>query len=135
MEKEKYSILVVDDDPKIVELLRVNLVANDYDVDVAYDGEEAIAKVINQGGSRPDLIILDLMLPKKDGFEVARTIKEKKSLADIPIIILSAKDKPLDKIEGLLINDVDYYLTKPIEMEDLMIHIFKALDKKSKQKM
>ncbi len=130
MEKEKYNILVVDDDPRIVELLRVNLAANDYNVDVAYDGEEAIAKVLNKGVSRPDVVILDLMLPKKDGFEVARAIKEKECSANIPIIILSAKDKPLDKIEGLLVNNVDYYLTKPIEMETLMIYILKALDKK-----
>ena len=130
MEKEKSIILVVDDDHRIVELLRVNLEAYNYKVDVAYDGEQAIAKVWNTGMDRPDLIILDLMLPKKNGYEVAKEIKGRKEISNIPIIMLTAKDQPLDKIEGLIGSEVDYYLTKPIDIDDLLIHVLKALSSK-----
>jgi two-component system alkaline phosphatase synthesis response regulator PhoP len=132
MEKQKYKILVVDDDPKIVEFIRVNLEAEDYTVDIAYDGEQALEKVINRGRDRPDLIILDLMLPKLDGYEVAREIKGKEMLSDIPIIMLTGKNRPLDKIEGLINAGVDYYFTKPININDLLIHIFKVLTEKNK---
>ncbi|OGS43327.1 MAG: hypothetical protein A2539_10595 [Elusimicrobia bacterium RIFOXYD2_FULL_34_15] len=131
MENEKSRILVVDDDPKIVELLRVNLEAGNYTVDVAYDGESALEKVWNQGYNRPDLIILDLILPKLDGYKVAKKIKEKKEISNIPIIMLTGKDKPLDKIEGLISSEADYYLTKPIDISDLMIYVIKALSKKN----
>ncbi|MDD5687407.1 MAG: response regulator [Elusimicrobia bacterium] len=132
MEKQKYKILIVDDDPKIVEFIRVNLEGEDYEVDIAYDGEQALEKVINQGRERPDLIILDLMLPKLDGHEVAKRIKGKEMLSDIPIIMLTGKDRPLDKIEGLINTGVDYYFTKPININDLLIYIFKILSEKNK---
>jgi len=130
MTKEKPNILIVDDDPVIIELLKVNLESEDYNVDVAYDGEEALNKVWNQGTKRPDLVILDLMLPKIDGYKVAREIKSKKEISNIPIIMLTGKVKPLDKIEGLIGSEADYYLTKPIDMSDLMIYVYKALSMK-----
>lgn len=132
MPKEKYNILIVDDDPKIVEFLRVNLAAEDYKVDVAYDGEQALEKVWNCGSNRPDLVILDLMLPKLDGYAVARQIKAKKAIKDIPIIMLTAKNKPLDKVEGLIVSEADYYLTKPVDINDLLVYVFKILSKKDK---
>ncbi|MDD5686881.1 MAG: response regulator [Elusimicrobia bacterium] len=131
MEKEKSIILVVDDDKKIVELIRVNLEGAGYEIDIAYDGEQALEKVWNKGSQRPDLIILDLMLPKLNGYEVAKQIKSKKQISDIPIIMLTAKNQPLDKMEGLLGSEVDYYLTKPIDINDLLIHVMKALSKQS----
>ncbi|HAM39461.1 MAG: hypothetical protein A2474_05305 [Elusimicrobia bacterium RIFOXYC2_FULL_34_12] len=130
MENEKKKILIVDDDPKIVELISVNLKSGGYEVDTAYDGESALEKIWNKGIDRPDLIILDLILPKLDGYKVARKIKEKKEISDIPIIMLTGKDQPLDKIEGLIGSDADYYLTKPMNIDDLMIYVMKALSKK-----
>ena len=132
MNEYKPNVLIVDDDPMIVQFLKVNLEAEDYNVDVAYDGEEALSKVFNKGSNRPDLVILDLMLPKVDGYKVAREIRKKKAISDIPIIMLTAKDQPLDKIEGLIGSDADYYLTKPVNIGDLLIHVYKALSKKEK---
>src|SRR3989339_567037 len=131
MENEKKKILIVDDDPKIVELISVNLKSGGYEVDTAYDGESALEKIWNKGIDRPDLIILDLILPKLDGYKVAKKIKEKKEISNIPIIMLTGKDKPLDKIEGLISSEADYYLTKPIDISDLMIYVIKALSKKN----
>jgi len=113
-----------------VELISVNLKSGGYEVDTAYDGESALEKIWNKGIDRPDLIILDLILPKLDGYKVARKIKEKKEISDIPIIMLTGKDQPLDKIEGLIGSDADYYLTKPMNIDDLMIYVMKALSKK-----
>ena len=124
MEKEKRRILIVDDDPKMVELLRDHL-DKDYKIDIACDGEEALAKTINLGSDRPDLIVLDVILPKINGHEVAKIIKENESCKSIPIIMLSSMDQPLDKITGLVNSKADYYLTKPINMSDLLVLILK----------
>lgn len=130
MDKVKYKILLVDDDPKIVELLKVNLESADYEVDTAYDGEEAISKIFKHNKNMPDLVILDLILPKISGYEVARQIKLKRETSKIPIIMLTGKNKPSDKMEGLISGKADYYLTKPIDINDLMIYILKTLSGK-----
>lgn len=131
MKKEKTKILLVDDDPKIIELLKVNLESENYEIDIAYDGEQALAKIWDKGVGRPDLIILDLMLPKMDGYNVARKIKSRNSTSNIPIIMLTGRNNPLDKIEGLINSEADYYFTKPVDINDLLIRIFKILSVKS----
>jgi len=115
------TILVVDDEPSMVKGLRFNLEQQEgFNVDDAFDGEEALNK-FNEG--KYDLILLDLMLPKIDGMEVCQRIR---SVSDVPIIMLTAKDSDIDKIMGLEYG-ADDYLTKPFNMLELKARIKSVL--------
>lgn len=109
-------ILVVDDEKPIVEILKVNLVKSGYRVICAYDGEEAVKKARNE---EPDLILLDVMLPKQDGFTVCKKIRETSS---VPIIMLTAREEEVDKILGLELG-ADDYMTKPFSLRELMARV------------
>ncbi|TMK18558.1 MAG: response regulator [Actinobacteria bacterium] len=110
-------VLVVDDDRVIQQLLQVNLELEGYDVvATASDGNEALDKVASL---KPDLVILDIMMPKMDGLEVTRRLKAQPKLAKIPIILLSARAQDLDIREGLDIG-ADAYLTKPFDPVELL---------------
>ncbi|OHB83848.1 MAG: DNA-binding response regulator [Planctomycetes bacterium RBG_19FT_COMBO_48_8] len=112
----KRKILIIEDDKDIVEMLDYNLKEEGYDTISALNGEEGIALA---GKERPDLIILDIMLPIMDGFEVCRTLKNDDKLAHIPIIILSAKSQETDKVVGLELG-ADDYVTKPFSPRELI---------------
>ena len=122
------KVLIVDDEPGIVELLSVSLKGSGYQVDTACDGQEALDKLA-RGKPKVDVIILDVMLPKLNGYEVARRIKADKKTSDIPIIMLTAKDQPLDKVIGLVDCEADYYFTKPLDMNNFLIHVMKVSGK------
>lgn len=113
------KILVVDDERPIVEILQYNLEKEGYHVITAFDGEEALNKVETES---PNLIVLDIMLPKKDGFAVCREIR---SSFDIPIIMLTAKEMEMDKVLGLELG-ADDYVTKPFSAREVTARI-KAL--------
>jgi two-component system KDP operon response regulator KdpE len=113
---DKKRILIVDDDPAILRLLSTNLKARGYEVTTATDGEEALEAVQKDF---IDLMILDLMMPKIDGIEVCRRIRE---WSDIPIIILSARGDENDKVKCLELG-ADDYLTKPFGIAELMARI------------
>jgi two-component system KDP operon response regulator KdpE len=113
---DKKRILIVDDDPAILRLLSTNLKARGYEVVTANNGEEALEALQNEF---VDLIILDLMMPKIDGVEVCRRIRE---WSDVPIIILSARGDEKDKVKCLEIG-ADDYLTKPFGIAELMARI------------
>jgi two-component system, cell cycle response regulator len=108
-------ILVVDDNPDNLEIISTRLRFRGYAVEVAERGEEAIAKVHEAG---PDLILLDIMMPDMDGYEVARRIRSEENLAYIPIIVVTARDSTEDKVTGLDAG-ADDYLTKPINFPEL----------------
>ncbi|MDR0298932.1 MAG: response regulator YycF [Streptococcaceae bacterium] len=110
------KILVVDDEKPISNIIKFNLEKEHYDVVTAFDGEEAI-EVFE--AEQPDLILLDLMLPKKDGIEVAREIRK---TSDVPIIMVSAKDSEIDKVVGLNVG-ADDYVTKPFSNAELLARI------------
>jgi len=110
------KILVVDDEPHIVELVKYNLLQEGYDVLTAYDGSEA---VVRSRQERPDLIILDIMLPYVDGLEVCRQIRRESS---VPIIMLTAKDGELARVVGLEIG-ADDYVTKPFSPRELVARV------------
>jgi len=110
------TILVVDDEKHIVELAKLYLQKEGYRVEDAYDGIEALAKIRSQ---QPALVVLDLMLPEMDGWEVCRRIREE---SDIPIIMLTARGDDVDKIVGLEIG-ADDYLTKPFNPRELVARI------------
>jgi two-component system OmpR family response regulator len=110
------KILVVEDDPNILEALRYNLGKEGYDTFTAVDGVQALEAA---RASKPDLIILDIMLPKMSGFEVCRILRNEKA---VPIIMLTARDDEIDKVTGLDLG-ADDYMTKPFSMRELMARI------------
>lgn len=112
----KRKILIIEDDRDIVEMLDYNLKEEGYETVSALNGEQGIALA---GKERPDLIILDIMLPIMDGFEVCRALKNDDSVAHIPIIILSAKSQETDKVVGLELG-ADDYVTKPFSPRELI---------------
>ena len=115
----RVRILVVDDEPDILELIRYNLTRNNYDMTGVASGEEAFASVRT---SPPDLVVLDLMLPGVDGLEVCRRLKNDARTASIPVIILSAKGEEADVVTGLELG-ADDYLTKPFSPRVLLARI------------
>lgn len=108
------KILVVDDDPMILKLVQSRLEANQYTIVTAGDGDEALIKV---GTEKPDLIILDIQMPKMDGYTFLRELKKSKDHKNIPVVVLTAKDKMQDlfKLEG-----VKNYIVKPFETKELL---------------
>jgi two-component system, cell cycle response regulator len=108
-------ILVVDDHPDNVEIINVRLSSRGYEIETASNGEEALHQV---GESPPDLILLDVMMPLMDGYEVSRRIKNDPVLPFIPIILVTARDSTQDKVEGLDAG-ADDYLTKPVNFAEL----------------
>lgn len=111
-----YKVLLVDDDKEIVDMLKQRLTREDYDVVVAYDGEEALSKVEKDN---PDVIILDLILPKMNGFEVLKQIRERFKDKWRPVIILSGQ-QDLDSVKQGYALEADHYLTKPCTMDNLL---------------
>ena len=116
-------VLVIDDEKTLVKALTFNLEKEGYRVEQAYDGEEALQKVFTVS---PDIVVLDLMLPLIDGFEVCRRIRKK---LDIPIIMLTARGEDIDKVLGLELG-ADDYLTKPFNSRELVARI-KAILRRS----
>ena len=109
-------ILVVDDEQSIVDILKFNLAREGYKVIEAYDGEEGYMKAVSE---KPDLILLDVMLPKMDGFDVCKKIRE---ISSVPIIMLTARDEEIDKVLGLELG-ADDYMTKPFGVRELMARV------------
>ena len=110
------TVLVIDDEQPIVEILKFNLTKEGYTVLEAYDGATGLDLALTQN---PDLVLLDVMLPKMDGFEVCRKIREKSST---PIIMLTAKEEEVDKVLGLELG-ADDYMTKPFSVRELTARV------------
>ena len=119
----KPRILVVDDEPEAVELVEFNLKQSGYAVITAADGAEALKKA---RGQTPDLIVLDVMLPEMDGFEICKTLRLDPATAKIPILMLTAKAAEIDRVLGLELG-ADDYLTKPFSPRELLLRIKKIL--------
>ncbi len=118
------KILIVDDEEKIRELIKINLEIVGYECYEAEDGFKALELVES---IKPDLVLLDVMMPIKDGYEVADTLVKK----NIPVIFLSAKDSTIDKVKGLKIG-ADDYITKPFETVELLARIEAVLRRTGK---
>jgi len=124
----KKRILLVDDEVDFVEMLRTRLEDNNYEVIVAYDGEEGLERAEKE---EPDLIILDVMLPRINGFDICRKLKIDENFKDIPIILLTAKFQPSDIKFGEAMG-ADSYITKPFEPQVLLVKMRELLDKKKR---
>ena len=123
---DKKKILVVDDEQEFRMMLRVRLEANGYEVSEAEDGAIGLEKARNTG---PDLIILDVMLPKIDGYKVARLLKFDEKYRNIPIVLLTARSQQTDKETGMAVGG-DAYLTKPYKSEDMLEIVAKLLSER-----
>ncbi|HNX81741.1 MAG TPA: response regulator [Candidatus Omnitrophota bacterium] len=117
------KILVVDDEPDLVDFVRLRLTASGFEVVTAADGEEALDVVQRE---HPDLIILDILLPKLDGHKVCETLKKDPRFAAIPIIMLTAKDREEDILLAKKIG-ADAYITKPFDSQLLLYDIKKLI--------
>jgi len=120
-------ILIVDDNPANVEILKMRLAANNYEIITASDGEAGLAMARDR---QPDLILLDIMMPKMDGFEVCRRLKGDPSLPFMPIIMVTAKADSRDVVAGLEAGG-DEYLTKPVDHAALVARVKSMLRIKS----
>ncbi len=123
------TILIVDDESSIRELVKFNLQKEGYSIIEADNGLSAVAMAKND---KPDLIVLDLMLPGMDGLEVCRTLKGQQSTTAIPIVMLTAKDEEIDKIIGLELG-ADDYLTKPFSPRELVARVKAVLRRSHKE--
>ena len=122
------KILVVDDELDAVELLSIRLKSSGYDVISALDGNACFKKASEE---KPDLIILDILMPKINGFEVCKRLKERNETKDIPVIMLTALTKEQDLSKGLE-QCADCFITKPFNPEDLLYEIKSALSPKDR---
>src|SRR6266567_3236951 len=106
------KVLVIDDNPTIVELIKYAVsLQGSYEVVVAYDGEQGLARISSE---RPDCVIIDVKMPRMDGYQLVRCLRGDARTAEIPLIILSAMTREEDQVTGLL-SGVDEYLTKPFK--------------------
>lgn len=113
---EERTVLVIEDDPHIVDILKFNFAKEGYKVLIGMDGAAGLELALNEN---PDLILLDVMLPKMDGFEVCRRIREKSTT---PIIMLTAREEEVDKVLGLELG-ADDYMTKPFSIRELTARV------------
>ena len=123
---EKGSILLVEDEENLHEALKLNLELEGYGVSSAFDGAAALKAIANEYF---DLLILDIMLPEMDGLAVTESIRISNN--EIPILILSAKNTSADRVSGLK-KGADDYLTKPFNLEELLLRVHKLIDKNKK---
>ncbi|MCK4580074.1 MAG: response regulator [Dehalococcoidia bacterium] len=126
--KDKAKILLVDDDEDFVEATKLVLESKPYEVVVAYDGDEGLAKARQE---RPDLIILDIIMPVKDGFNAAEQLKKAPELRDIPVLMLTSfsqkvGETSLSVSQGLTLDTEDY-VDKPVSPEELLRRVEKLL--------
>src|SRR5215475_9550789 len=124
--KSKASVLVADDDPEILTLLSMRLRQRGYEVFEAIDGEKALEEAREQ---KPDLVILDVMMPQKNGWEVARELKQDPTTKGIGIVVLTAIGEKMNEITSPLYG-ADEYIDKPFEFEKLEAAIERVLGKR-----
>jgi DNA-binding response OmpR family regulator len=120
------KILIIEDDPATQRLVDYSLKQEGYQIITASNGLEGIRKAL---GESPDLVILDVMLPGMDGFEICYRLKSEPTTANLPILMFSAKAQEIDKDTGIKVG-ADDYLTKPSAPADIVNHVYKLLAKK-----
>ncbi|MGA9142014.1 MAG: response regulator [Methanocella sp.] len=123
------KIMVVDDEPDVVDLVKLVLESDGFSVVTAYSGKEALEKIDNE---MPDLVLLDIMMPQMDGWEVYSRIKANPRTKDIPVAMLTAKSQSIDKMIGLHVVKVDDYITKPFGRSELLERVKRILKEKGK---
>ena len=117
-------VVCIEDEPEIIELVRLILGRRGFDVMGANGGLEGLELVARE---KPDLVLLDLMMPDMDGWEVYQRMKSDEALRDIPVVVVTAKAQSIDKVLGLHIAKVDDYITKPFGPQELLESVEKIL--------
>ena len=128
MKSKLKCILCVEDEPEMIDLIRLILGRRGFEVRGANGGVEGL-KMIHQ--DKPDLILLDLMMPDMDGWEVYQQIKADETTRDIPVIVVTAKAQSIDRVLGLHIAKVDDYIAKPFQPQELLASVERVLQKKA----
>jgi two-component system response regulator VicR len=123
------KIMVVDDEPDVVDLVKLVLESDGFDVVTAYSGKEALEKIDRE---MPDLVLLDIMMPQMDGWEVYSRIRANPRTKDIPVAMLTAKSQSIDKMIGLHVVKVDDYITKPFGRSELLERVKRILNEKGR---
>ena len=124
MAEEKRTVVCVEDEPEMIDLVKLILGRKGFDLVGAVGGREGIEVVRRL---KPDLVLLDLMMPDMDGWEVYQQMKADDELKDIPVIVVTAKAQSIDKVLGLHIAKVDDYVTKPFGPQELLQSVNKVL--------
>ena len=122
------SILCIEDEPEMIDLMRLILGRRGFTVKGAAGGIEGLRMI---RAERPDLVLLDLMMPDMDGWEVYQQMKADENTKNIPVIVVTAKAQSIDKVLGLHIAKVDDYLAKPFSPQDLLSSVERVLNSKS----
>ncbi len=117
------SVLIVDDEPNIVRSLQFLMTKAGYDVRVARDGEQALDEIAK---TQPDLVLLDAMMPKRDGFDVCQTIRGNPRWAGVRVIMLTAKGRDIEREKGMAMG-ADDYITKPFSTKEVVAQVEKLL--------
>ena len=121
------KIMVIDDEPDLLEVVKLILESDGYQVVTAGSGQEALNRIEKD---MPDLVLLDIIMPRMDGWEVFSRIKSNSKTEDIPVIMLTAKDQRIDKLIGLHVVRVNDYITKPFGRAELLERIKRVLKEK-----
>ena len=122
---ERKKVVGIEDEPEMIDLIRLILERKGFDFRGADGGQKGLDMIRED---KPDLILLDLMMPGMDGWEVYRQVKADDELCDITVIVVTAKAQSIDKVLGLHIARVDAYITKPFGPQELLDAIYKLLD-------
>ncbi len=117
-------ILCIEDDPEMIELIRLILARQGYEVIGAAGGEAGLAAIARE---KPALVLLDLMMPEMDGWEVFQRMRADEQMQDIPVIVVTAKAQSIDKVLGLHIAKVNDYITKPFGPSELLLSVVRVL--------
>ncbi|NCP87213.1 MAG: two-component system response regulator [Anaerolineae bacterium CG_4_9_14_3_um_filter_57_17] len=123
MDNEQKRILCIEDEPDMIDLIRIILQRRGYEIQGAAGGQEGIRKVREW---LPDLVLLDLMMPDMDGWEVYQQMKAEEKTRNIPVIVVTAKAQNIDKVLGLHIAKVDDYVAKPFSPSELLASVEKV---------
>jgi len=128
MAEEKKRVVCIEDEPEMVDLVRLILGRKGFELIGAMGGREGLEKIKS---SKPDLVLLDLMMPDMDGWEVYQQMKADPEMQHIPVIVVTAKAQSIDKVLGLHIAKVDDYVTKPFGPQELLQSVEKVLSKQA----
>jgi two-component system, OmpR family, response regulator VicR len=131
MTEDRKKVVCIEDELEMIELVKLILSRNQFDVTGAVGGHEGLQKIAE---IKPDLVLLDLMMPEMDGWEVYQKMKASEEMRDIPVIVVTAKAQSIDRVLGLHIARVDDYITKPFSPQDLLDSVERIIRIRTKER-
>jgi two-component system, OmpR family, response regulator VicR len=131
MTEDRKKVVCIEDELEMIELVKLILSRSNFEVTGAVGGHEGLQKIIE---IKPDLVLLDLMMPEMDGWEVYQKMKASEYMRDIPVIVVTAKAQSIDRVLGLHIARVDDYITKPFSPQDLLNSVERIIRTHAKER-